>query len=217
VGLKVFLAVATGSLGVLSEALHSGLDLVAAILTWFSVRLSDLPADSGHTYGHGKIESFSAFVETGLLLATSAAELPTASLDGAAGFAEVIARNRLVVRDGDLRSWAHWVTPEFEPRRYDTRFFVVALDPHLGELRGLDAESDELAWVRPADALAAAQAGRWQLMPPTEHTLRDIAGFTTTAQVLAAAAVRRVERWLPTLDPDAEVPRFVITRLDPVS
>src|SRR5882724_545201 len=69
--LKVFLAVATGSLGVLSEALHSGLDLIAAILTWFSVRVSDRPADSGHTYGHGKIESFSAFVETGLLLATS--------------------------------------------------------------------------------------------------------------------------------------------------
>jgi len=71
VGLKVFLAVATGSLGVLSEALHSGLDLIAAILTWFSVRVSDRPADSGHTYGHGKIESFSAFVETGLLLVTS--------------------------------------------------------------------------------------------------------------------------------------------------
>src|SRR5271169_4797679 len=70
-GLKVFLALATGSLGVLSEALHSGLDLIAAILTWLSVRVSDLPADSGHTYGHGKIESFSAFVETGLLLATS--------------------------------------------------------------------------------------------------------------------------------------------------
>src|ERR1700674_3487603 len=69
--LKVFLALATGSLGVLSEALHSGLDLVAAILTWFSVRVSDLPADSGHTYGHGKVESFSAFVETGLLLVTS--------------------------------------------------------------------------------------------------------------------------------------------------
>src|SRR5260370_34832169 len=68
VGLKVFLAAATGSLGVLSEALHSGLDLIAAILTWLSVRVSDRPADSGHTYGHGKIESFSAFVETGLLL-----------------------------------------------------------------------------------------------------------------------------------------------------
>jgi cation diffusion facilitator family transporter len=71
VALKVFLAVATGSLGVLSEALHSGLDLVAAIITWLSVRVSDRPADSGHTYGHGKFENFSAFVETGLLLATS--------------------------------------------------------------------------------------------------------------------------------------------------
>src|SRR4030088_2587285 len=71
VGLRVFLAVATGSLGILSEALHSGLDLRAAILTWFSVRVSDRPADSEHTYGHGKIESFSAFVETGLLLVTS--------------------------------------------------------------------------------------------------------------------------------------------------
>jgi cation diffusion facilitator family transporter len=71
VGLKVFLAVSTGSLGVLSEALHSGLDLIAAILTWLSVRVSDRPADSGHTYGHGKFENFSAFVETGLLLVTS--------------------------------------------------------------------------------------------------------------------------------------------------
>jgi len=71
VALKVFLALATGSLGVLSEALHSCLDLIAAILTWLSVRVSDRPADSGHTYGHGKFENFSAFVETGLLLATS--------------------------------------------------------------------------------------------------------------------------------------------------
>jgi cation diffusion facilitator family transporter len=71
VGLKVFLAAATGSLGVLSEALHSGLDLIAAILTWLSVRVADRPADSGHTYGHGKFENFSAFVETGLLIATA--------------------------------------------------------------------------------------------------------------------------------------------------
>ncbi len=71
VGLKVFLALATGSLGIISEALHSGLDLIAAILTWLSVRVSDRPADSGHTYGHGKFENFSAFVETALLLGTS--------------------------------------------------------------------------------------------------------------------------------------------------
>jgi len=71
VGLKVFLTVATGSLGVLSEALHSTLDLVAAVVTLLSVRVSDLPPDASHTYGHAKIESFSAFFEVLLLLLTA--------------------------------------------------------------------------------------------------------------------------------------------------
>jgi len=68
--LKVVVGVTTGSLGILSEAAHSGLDLVAAALTYFSVRVSDKPADADHQYGHGKFESFSAFIETGLLLLT---------------------------------------------------------------------------------------------------------------------------------------------------
>lgn len=71
VSLKVFLAVVTGSLGILSEALHSGLDLVAAVITYLSVHVSDKPADADHTYGHGKVESFSAFIETALLLLTA--------------------------------------------------------------------------------------------------------------------------------------------------
>jgi cation diffusion facilitator family transporter len=71
VSLKTFLVIRTGSLGVLSEALHSGLDLVAAIITLLSVRMSDQPADEKHPYGHGKFENFSAFVETGLLLLTA--------------------------------------------------------------------------------------------------------------------------------------------------
>ena len=64
VSLKAFLVIRTGSLGVLSEALHSGLDLVAAIITFLSLRVSDRPADQRHPYGHGKFENFSAFVET---------------------------------------------------------------------------------------------------------------------------------------------------------
>src|SRR5580658_5147567 len=68
--LKVVVGVATGSLGILSEAAHSGLDLVAAAVTYFSVRVSDKPADADHQYGHGKVESISAFIETGLLLLT---------------------------------------------------------------------------------------------------------------------------------------------------
>ena len=68
--MKVVVGISTGSLGILSEAAHSGLDLVAAAVTYFSVRVSDKPADAEHQYGHGKVESFSAFVETGLLLLT---------------------------------------------------------------------------------------------------------------------------------------------------
>ncbi len=68
--LKIVVGVLTGSLGILSEAAHSGLDLLAALLTFFSVRVSDKPADADHQYGHGKVENFSAFIETGLLLLT---------------------------------------------------------------------------------------------------------------------------------------------------
>ncbi|MDD5687908.1 MAG: cation diffusion facilitator family transporter [Elusimicrobia bacterium] len=67
---KLFIGLLTHSLGILSEALHSGLDLAAAIITFFSVRISDKPADSDHNFGHGKIENFSAFIETILLLIT---------------------------------------------------------------------------------------------------------------------------------------------------
>jgi cation diffusion facilitator family transporter len=68
--LKAVVGVSTGSLGILSEAAHSALDLVAALVTLFSVRVSDKPADADHQYGHGKFENFSAFIETGLLLLT---------------------------------------------------------------------------------------------------------------------------------------------------
>jgi cation diffusion facilitator family transporter len=69
--LKTFLVIRTDSLGILSEALHSGLDLVAAVITFLSVRVSDRPADERHPYGHGKFENFSAFMETGLLVLTA--------------------------------------------------------------------------------------------------------------------------------------------------
>src|SRR5512136_824632 len=69
---KLIVGLLTGSLGILAEAAHSGIDLIAAFMTWLAVRISDKPADSHHTYGHGKIENLSAFVETLLLLVTCA-------------------------------------------------------------------------------------------------------------------------------------------------
>jgi len=70
--LKIIVGVATGSLGILAEAAHSGLDLVAAALTFVAVRISGRPADRGHLYGHGKVENLSALAETLLLLGTCA-------------------------------------------------------------------------------------------------------------------------------------------------
>ena len=67
---KLVVGISTMSLGILSEAAHSGLDLIAAFVTLLSVRVSDKPADAEHQYGHGKVENFSAFIETGLLLLT---------------------------------------------------------------------------------------------------------------------------------------------------
>ena len=68
--IKIVVGFLTGSLGILAEAAHSGLDLVAAFMTWLAVRISGRPADSRHTYGHGKVENLSALFETVLLLAT---------------------------------------------------------------------------------------------------------------------------------------------------
>jgi cation diffusion facilitator family transporter len=68
--LKIVIGFTTGSLGLISEAAHSTLDLVAAVITFFSVGVSDKPADADHQYGHGKVENFSAFLETALLLIT---------------------------------------------------------------------------------------------------------------------------------------------------
>jgi cation diffusion facilitator family transporter len=65
--LKLAAGLLSGSLGVLSDAAHSALDLVGVTLTYFSVRLSDKPADEDHTYGHGKFENLSAFGEAGLM------------------------------------------------------------------------------------------------------------------------------------------------------
>ena len=67
---KFIVGIITGSLGLLSEALHSGLDLVAAVVTYFSVRFSDKPADKQHQFGHGKMENMSALIQTVLLLVT---------------------------------------------------------------------------------------------------------------------------------------------------
>ena len=78
--LKLAAGLLSGSLGVFSDAAHSGLDLVGAALTFFSVQVSDKPADEDHTYGHGKVENLSAFCEA-ILMALSCAWIIWEALD----------------------------------------------------------------------------------------------------------------------------------------
>ena len=68
--LKLVTGLLTGSLGMLSEAAHSGIDMIASGITLFSVQVADRPADEDHNYGHGKVESLSAFFETLIMLAS---------------------------------------------------------------------------------------------------------------------------------------------------
>jgi cation diffusion facilitator family transporter len=71
IGLKLGAGLATGSLGLISEAVHSGTDLIAALLTFFAVGVAVRPADTGHQYGHGKAEHLSALAEGTILVIAS--------------------------------------------------------------------------------------------------------------------------------------------------
>ncbi|HVE62912.1 MAG TPA: NUDIX hydrolase [Mycobacteriales bacterium] len=119
-----------------------------------------------------------------------------ALLDRSASIADVLCRNSLVLRADLLRAWAHWITPETEPKRFDTRFFVAAL-PEGQRPVHFAGESDASEWVRPADALARRASGEMVMMPPTVMTLVELAGFADVAEVLNAAATRQITPVLP--------------------
>src|SRR5271166_3450142 len=70
---KAVVGLLSGSLAILSEAAHSLIDLAATVMTYFAVRISGKPADAEHQYGHGKVESVTALIETGLLFVLTAA------------------------------------------------------------------------------------------------------------------------------------------------
>lgn len=112
-----------------------------------------------------------------------------ALLDHTLSLAEMLDRRGLVLRSDLLGGWAQWITPEVEPKRYDTKFFVAAL-PSGQRTRDVGGEADQVAWLRPADALAAARKGEIYLMPPTAATLAEVDGHADTDAVLAAAPKR---------------------------
>ncbi|ARZ68802.1 NUDIX hydrolase [Streptomyces albireticuli] len=104
-------------------------------------------------------------------------------------FGDFLDRRGLVLRSDLLGGWARWITPEFEPRRYDTWFFVAAL-PEGQRTRNASTEADRVEWIRPAEAAAGYDRGELLMMPPTISTLRSLLPYGSVEEALAAAGDR---------------------------
>jgi 8-oxo-dGTP pyrophosphatase MutT (NUDIX family) len=136
------------------------------------------------------------FEESGVLLAgPSAAEVVAdttsdeweadrqALRDHSVSLAELLARRGLVLRADLLRPWSRWITPVMEPRRFDTRFFAAAL-PAGQRTRDVGGEASAVAWIEPAEALAAGRRGELALMPPTMVSLTELSAAGALQSVL---------------------------------
>ncbi|HSP37833.1 MAG TPA: NUDIX hydrolase [Frankiaceae bacterium] len=117
-------------------------------------------------------------------------------LDRAFSLSDLLARRQLRLRADLLRPWAHWVTPEVEPKRYDTRFFVAAM-PAGQATRDVGGESDRMVWLRPQEALDLHEAGGLAMLPPTAFTLAELTAYSSVNSVLAAANERDIKPVLP--------------------
>jgi cation diffusion facilitator family transporter len=185
VTLKLAVGVAIGSVGVISEAVHSAVDLLAALIALVSVRVSSLPADREHSYGHGKVENLSALVEGGLILLAAAwiaVEASRKLMGGHVG-TEVAAGVAVMA----LSAAANWGVSGylFRVARAEDSMALEADALHLrtdvwtslGVFGGLlGARLTGLWWLDPATALAVAvliaKAG-WDLCREALYPLTD--------------------------------------------
>ena len=231
--LKLVTGLLTGSLGMLSEAAHSGIDLIAAAITLFSVRAADRPADEDHNYGHGKIESLSAFIETVLML-------------GSAGWIIFEAINRILFHKGLTLPISVWpflvlllsITVDYTRSRglrriaEETHSEALAADAvHFGTdlwasfavLLGLSAtwlgerlHLPALEMADPAAALIVASiilTVSWRLARQTVDTLLD----STPAQdgQSASATRRKLMQEIAAIDGVLSVDRLRTRRVGP--
>lgn len=149
------------------------------------------------------------FEESGVLLAGEHADDVVADTTGDDWEADRVAlegrelamtdflnRRGLVLRSDLLGAWAGWLTPVFEPRRYRTWFFVAHL-PEGQRTRDVSTESERVTWLSASDAVAAVDAGRIFMLPPTYLTCLEVARHGSVDGVLAACEDRKVEMFMP--------------------
>lgn len=116
-------------------------------------------------------------------------------------FGEFLAAHGLVIRADLLGPWAHWVTPTFEPKRFDTRFFVAAV-PAGHEAGDLPGEADRAAWWPIVDIWPELESGSSMMLPPTSVTCGELDGLTVAelSDAVAARVFRRIEPKLIDVD-----------------
>lgn len=142
------------------------------------------------------------FEESGVLLAGPTADSVVSDTTGAdweedrraleareVSFTDFLSRRGLVLRTDLLRLWGSWVTPVFEPRRYDTRFFVAEM-PEGQVTRDVSTESDTVVWLSVLDAITAVDSGEMFMLPPTYCTCLELFEYGDPGDALAAAAGR---------------------------
>lgn len=144
------------------------------------------------------------FEECGVLLASDSADVPPRELHGSywaserkrlssheISFAEFLREHKLVLRSDLLALRAHWVTPEHEPRRYDTYFFTTLL-PEGQRADGKNTESTIAGWMVPSKILHLASKGKLRLVPPTIANLSKLDHVSSAEELLKMLPARKV-------------------------
>lgn len=176
-------------------------------------------ASGAEAFGYAVAALREAFEETGILLARRAGDasgpgdLPIAParlarhrealLAGSTSLLAIARAEGLRYRLDRLLYIAHWITPEPEPRRYDTRFFLAEV-PADAACVVHAPELVEACWLAPAAAVARFEAGEMKMLPPTVHTLRRLAGYDTLDDVRTALRDAPVPAILPVMRRGAE-------------
>ena len=164
------------------------------------------------------------FEESGVLLAGASASDVVADTTGAdweadrqalerkdLAFTSFLERRELVLRTDLLGVWSAWCTPEFEPRRFRTWFFVAVL-PAGQRTRDVSSESSSVTWLPALGACDAVDAGELGMMPPTYLTCLEVAQHDSPDAVLAAAAGRTVEMFTPAVEGEGEAATMSMPR-----
>ena len=182
------------------------------------------PAEWGEALGtsaaHGRALVCAAlretFEESGVLLAGPSRDTVVADTTGEdweadrrrleareLAFTEFLDRRGLRLRTDLLAWWGSWVTPVFEPKRYDTRFFVAQI-PAGQVTRDVSSESDQVVWMRVREVVDAVDAGALEMLPPTYATVLELYEFRTAEEALAAADARDRSPVLPHMQMDED-------------